>query len=96
MAQQIPCRSSNNAARHIKNPHAKQTQAIVTIEEHNIRGGLGSAIAEALMKTKVPIVSVGVQDRFGQSAKSYEELLQEYGLTAEAVYEAAKEVVALK
>ncbi len=75
---------------------AHKTQAVVTVEEHNIHGGLGSAIAEVLMKTKIPIVPVGVKDRFGQSAKSYEELLVAYGLTEKAVYEAVKEVLTYK
>ena len=71
---------------------ARKTKAVVTIEEHNIHGGMGSAIAETLMKTKIPIVPIGIQDRFGQSARSYEELLEEYGLTEEAIYKAVKEV----
>jgi len=75
---------------------ASKTRAVVTVEEHMVYGGLGSAIAEVLMKTKIPIVSVGVQDRFGQSAHSYEELLVEYGLTKEAVYNAVKEVLTVK
>jgi len=75
---------------------AEKTGAVVTIEEHNLRGGLGSAIAEALMKTKVPIVPVGVQDRFGQSAKSYEELLAAYGLTADAICQAVRDVLTVK
>lgn len=75
---------------------ASKTKAVVTFEEHNLYGGLGSAIAEALMKTKIPIVPVGVQDRFGQSAHTYEELLVEYGLTKEAVYNAVKEVLTVK
>jgi transketolase len=75
---------------------AAKTNAVVTVEEHTIRGGLGSAIAEALMKTKIPIVPVGVEDRFGQSAHSYPELLQEYGLTEEAILRAVKEALTLK
>lgn len=75
---------------------AQKTSAVVTVEEHNIYGGLGSAIAESLMPTKIPIVPIGVQDRFGQSAKTYEELLAEYGLTQEAVCQAVKNVLALK
>ena len=75
---------------------AEKTKAVVTAEEHTIRGGLGSAIAETLMKTKIPIVPVGIQDRFGQSAHSYEELLVEYGLTKEAIYAAVKEVLTVK
>ena len=75
---------------------ATKTGAVVTVEEHNIHGGLGSAIAETLMKSKIPIIPVGVQDRFGQSAKTYEELLVEYGITKESVCDAVKEVVTLK
>ena len=75
---------------------ATKTGAVVTVEEHNIHGGLGSAIAETLMKSKIPIVPVGVQDRFGQSAKTYEELLVEYGITKETVCDAVKEVATLK
>jgi transketolase len=72
------------------------TGAVVTVEEHNVRGGLGSAIAEALMQTKIPIVPVGVKDRFGQSAANYCELLETYGLTAEAIAAAVKEAQGLK
>jgi transketolase len=68
---------------------ATRTGCVVTAEEHNIHGGMGSAIAEALMPTRVPIVPVAVQDRFGQSAHSHEELLTEYGLTADAIVTAA-------
>jgi transketolase len=75
---------------------ARKTGAVVTAEEHNLCGGLGSAIAETLMKTKIPIVPVGVRDRFGQSAASYGELLETYGLTAGAIAAAAKEAQGLK
>jgi transketolase len=75
---------------------ARKTGAVVTAEEHNVRGGLGSAVAEALMKNKIPIVAVGVQDRFGQSAADYCELLQAYGLTAEAIAGACREAKGLK
>lgn len=75
---------------------ANKTNAVVTVEEHNVYGGLGSAIAETLMKTKTPIVPVGIQDKFGQSAQNYDELLAEYGLTDKAIYDAAKEVLTLK
>jgi transketolase len=74
----------------------QNTKAVVTVEEHNIHGGLGSAISEVIMKTKIPIVPVGVKDRFGQSAGNYEELLIEYGLTKEEVCRAVKEVLKIK
>lgn len=75
---------------------ARKTGAVVTVEEHTLCGGFGSAIAEVLMKTKIPIVAVGIQDRFGQSAHRYEDLLAEYGLTPEAIAKAAKKILALK
>jgi transketolase len=68
---------------------AAETGAIVTAEEHSVIGGLGSAVAETLTQYKpTPMVMVGVQDRFGESSRSYSELLGEYGLTLEAIREA--------
>ena len=75
---------------------AEKTGAVVTAEEHNVFGGMGSAIAESLMTSKIPIVPVGVNDRFGQSAKTFEELLVEYGLTEESIAEAARKVLTFK
>ncbi|MBN2351531.1 MAG: transketolase family protein [Spirochaetales bacterium] len=75
---------------------ARTTGAAVTAEEHNVRGGLGSAVAEALMKCPIPIVPVGIEDRFGQSAADYSELLQAYGLTAESIAAACREAKGLK
>ena len=75
---------------------AQKTGAVVTAEEHNVFGGMGSAIAEALMISKIPIVPVGVKDRFGQSAMTYEELLAEYGLTEESIAQAARKVLTYK
>ncbi len=75
---------------------AKETGAIVTAEEHNIIGGLGSAVAEVLCETApVPMRRVGTQDVFGQSGKP-SELLELYGLTAENIAKNVKEVVKLK
>ncbi len=69
---------------------AKETKGIVTCEEHTIIGGLGSAVAEVTAK-KAPakISMIGVQDRFGQSGKP-DQLMKEYGLTAEDIVKAAK------
>ena len=75
---------------------AQKTNAVVTVEEHNVYGGMGSAIAEALMTSKIPIVPIGVKDRFGQSAMTYEELLVEYGLTEEAIAGAVRESLSCK
>ncbi len=72
---------------------AGETGAVVTCEEHNIIGGLGSAVAEALGEyCPVPLERVGVKDVFGQSGKPGE-LLVHYGLTAQDVANAAERAV---
>lgn len=67
---------------------AKDCKAVVTAEEHNVRGGLGSAIAEILCKERKPIEFVGIEDIFGCSAHNYQELLAHFRLTAEHIKEA--------
>ncbi|TGE36651.1 transketolase family protein [Desulfosporosinus fructosivorans] len=75
---------------------AKQTKAVVTAEEHNIIGGLGSAIAEVLgEKLPTPMVRVGLKDTFGESGRP-QELLEKYGLTKAALIEAVHEVLVKK
>ncbi|MBQ3181416.1 MAG: transketolase family protein, partial [Clostridia bacterium] len=75
---------------------ARETGAIVTAEEHNVIGGLGSAVAESLCETKpVPMLRVGTQDVFGQSGKPAE-LFEVYGLTAENIKAKCKEVIKMK
>ena len=75
---------------------AKETGAIVTAEEHNVIGGFGSAVAEVVCEgAPVPVVRVGVEDRFGMSGK-VPELLAEYGLTKENIIAKAKKAVSLK
>ncbi len=75
---------------------AKETGAIVTAEEHNIIGGLGSAVAEVVCETvPVPMMRVGVEDKFGRSGK-VPPLLEMYGLTAENIAAKAKAAIALK
>lgn len=74
--------------------HAKGMKGIVTVEEHTIMGGLGSAVAEALRKeSHAPIEFVGIKDTFGTSAKAYEEILEAYGLTAKAIADAVRSTV---
>jgi transketolase len=75
---------------------AMETKAIVTAEEHNVIGGLGSAVAEALVET-VPVVQemVGVKDTFGESGAP-SELLEKYGLTAKDIVAAVKKVIERK
>ena len=75
---------------------AKETGAVVTVEEHSIIGGLGSAVSEVLSESyPVPVVKVGVEDKFGQSGKP-DELLAYYGLTAENVVNKVKRAIDLK
>lgn len=75
---------------------AKETGAIVTAEEHNIMGGLGSAVAEVLCEAApVPMLRVGTNDVFGRSGKPYA-LLDMYGLNAENIAANAKKAIALK
>lgn len=74
--------------------YAAGVKAIVTAEEHNLVGGLGSAVVEALRGVRhAPVEFIGVQDSFGISAESYEPLLARYGLTAAAVAGAVKRLV---
>ena len=76
---------------------AKETGAIVTCEEHNIIGGLGSAVAEVLTTSDAyaPQELVGVRDVFGHSGHPYE-LLAHYGLAPEDIAAAAKKAIARK
>lgn len=75
---------------------ARETGAIVTAEEHNIIGGLGSAVAESVAETcPVPVVRVGVKDTYGHSG-TVPALLEAYGLTAANIVAAAKAAIAKK
>lgn len=76
--------------------YAKKTGAVVTAEEHNIIGGLGSAVAEVLGENApTPMVRVGVKDTFGESGRPLE-LLEKYGLTKKEVLEAVRVVIERK
>jgi transketolase len=75
---------------------AAQAGAVVTVEEHQIAGGLGSAIAECLSQNhSVPIEFIGVRDQFGQSGTPTE-LIQHDKLDAPSIAEAAKKVISRK
>lgn len=75
---------------------AQETGAILTAEEHNVLGGLGSAVAEVVVQeAPVPMAFVGVQDSFGESGTP-KELMAKYGLTAKDIVAAAKKLVARK
>ena len=73
--------------------YAKKCGRVVTVEEHSVIGGLGDAVAEALMgKVACGFQKIGVQDRFGQSGKA-KEVLKEYGLTAPQIAESIRAFV---
>lgn len=72
----------------------KGCRAVVTAEEHTVIGGLGSAVVEALRgEMNIPVEFVGIEDTFGTSAGSYEELLEYYGLTASSISKALRKLL---
>ena len=75
---------------------ARETGAIVTAEDHNVHGGLGGAVAEALAQTRpCPVEFVGVKDTFGASGEP-EELAHHFGISAPFIAEAARHVIVRK
>jgi transketolase len=76
------------------NKLAKKTGAIVTCEEHNIIGGLGSAVCETVSETyPVKVVRIGVRDSFGESGEHLE-LMTKYGLTSHDIARQTRTLVA--
>ena len=75
---------------------AEATGAIVTVEDHQIAGGLGSAVAEIISQHfPVPLKIIGVDDKFGESGEP-EELMKKYGLTVEEIVKAVTSVIRMK
>ncbi len=75
---------------------AKKCGAVVTVENHQVAGGMGSAVAEVLAENlPTPIEFVGVKDRFGESG-SPQELIEAFGLGVSKIKEAVKKVIARK
>lgn len=75
---------------------AQKTGALVTAEDHNIIGGLGSAVAEVLAEeSPVPLARIGLADVFGESGDP-EELFKAYGLSTDHIVQAAQRVVEKK
>ncbi|QEN08278.1 1-deoxy-D-xylulose-5-phosphate synthase [Oceanispirochaeta crateris] len=75
---------------------AEKTGCFLTVEEHSIHGGLGSAVSEVLVRSKpVPMDFVGIEDCFTESGP-YEELMEKYGLSTKAVVAKAEALVKLK
>lgn len=75
---------------------ARETGAIVTVEEHNIYGGLGSAVSEVLIKEfPVPTEIIGIEDTFTESG-DYEQLLLKYGLSSENIIDKVENILTKK
>lgn len=72
---------------------AKETGKIITVEEHSVIGGLGSAVSEVVTETvPVPVIKIGVQDKFGHSGPAVP-LLKEFGLCADNIVKVTKEAL---
>lgn len=70
---------------------AKETKQIITVEDHSIIGGLGSSVCEVLSEEyPSKVIRLGIKDKFGQSGKA-QELLNRYGIDAEAIVKTVKE-----
>ncbi len=71
---------------------AKETKKLITVEDHNVIGGLGTAISDVLTQNyPTKLTKIGINDTFGKSGKA-EELLEYYGLTAENIIKKVKEI----
>ncbi len=69
---------------------AKETGKVVTVEEHSVIGGLGSAVCDALSeKAPTKVMKIGINDTFGESGPAVE-LVKKYGLDAESIYKKVK------
>ena len=72
---------------------ARKTKKVVTVEEHSVIGGLGSAVCEVLCEEEpTKVLRIGVEDRFGESGPALE-LLHKYELDAEGIYRKVKAFV---
>ena len=72
---------------------AKETGKVVTVEEHSVIGGLGSAVCDALCaKAPTPVLKIGINDVFGESGPALE-LLKKYGLDVEGIFRKVQDFV---
>jgi transketolase len=71
-------------------------KGIVTAEEHSIIGGLGDIVSAIMKGSSLPMETIGILDQFGQSAQSYCELLEHYGLTSKELIEAVRRLMRWK
>ena len=75
---------------------ARETRALVTVEEHSVIGGLGGAVSETLAEEfPVPVRRVGIQDRFAETGP-YDQLLDRYGMSVEDIVKAAQQALEQK
>lgn len=75
---------------------AQKTGAVVTAEEHQMAGGMGSAVMEVLAQNyAVPVEMVGINDTFGESGQP-RELMEKYGITSKEIYKQTKKVIQRK
>ena len=89
----IDCFSIKPIDKELLEKAARETGAIVTCEEHNVMGGFGSAVLEVISEScPVPIRRIGVQDKFGESARDNEipQLLEKHGITSINIANAVK------
>ena len=90
----IDCFSIKPIDKELLEKAARETGAIVTCEEHNVMGGFGSAVSEVISESyPVPIRRIGVQDKFGESARDNEiaQLLEKHGITPINITKMVKE-----
>ena len=75
---------------------ARECGAVVTVEEHQVMGGMGSAVAEVLVGSyQVPVEFVGMRDTFGESGEP-NELLEKYGMSVKSIKDAVRKVIERK
>ena len=75
---------------------AQNTRGIITVEDHSVLGGLGSAVSEVVSETiPTKVCKIGVKDLFGMSGKT-EELYEQYGLTEDSIYEKAMQMMEIE
>jgi transketolase len=72
---------------------AAGVKGIVTAEEHSLIGGLASVITYILRGRGIPVAAIGIDDKFGQSAHGYDELLEAYGLASDNILRSVRELV---
>jgi transketolase len=72
---------------------ASGVRGIITAEEHSLIGGLASVIAYILRGSGIPVSGIGIEDKFGQSAHNYYELLEEYGLTSHNITTSVRKLI---